>query len=62
MTMSAGHMISGGVVSTTVTWTWSVSSSNPSETSSVASVLPSGKFPVGVAESGGTSATADVQL
>jgi len=56
-TMSAGQTISGGVVSSTVTDTMSVSISRPSSTVRVTTVVPIGNCPVGVAEVGSSKTT-----
>ena len=48
--VSGGQVTTGGVVSTTVMSTVSVSCSRPSETVRVTVVVPMGNWPVGVAE------------
>ncbi len=52
MVTSSGQAMAGGVVSSTVTETWSLSCSIPSETTSVTAVVPIGNWPVGVGEFG----------
>ncbi len=54
---SDGQTMTGGVVSTTVIVTVSVSLSIPSETVSVTTVVPSGNCPTGAAELGSSNVT-----